>query len=167
MQDAKLTETVEVFNSAGAGGTVGLQRLVNEKGQDDILMQMGLGVVGAVYTNKSKATLNDTVPIAKLIEESEAIVVPKGSPYDTLDKLVAAWKANPGKVPGGRRLERRRSGPPDPDAAGQGRRRHPQGRQLRRVRRRRRAADRRPRQEGRLRGDRHRRGRRAGQGRAT
>ena len=101
MQDAKLTETIEVFNSAGAGGTVGLQRLVNEKGHDDILMQMGLGVVGAVYTNKSKATLNDTVPIAKLIEESEAIVVPKGSPYDTLDKLVAAWKANPGKVPVG------------------------------------------------------------------
>ena len=101
MQDAKLTETIEVFNSAGAGGTVGLQRLVNEKGQDDILMQMGLGVVGAVYTNKSQATLNDTVPIAKLIEESEAIVVPKGSPYDTLDKLIAAWKADPGKVPVG------------------------------------------------------------------
>ena len=101
MQDAKLAESIEVFNSAGAGGTVGLQRLVNEKGNDDILMQMGLGVVGAVYTNKSKATLNDTVPIAKLIEESEAIVVPKGSPYDTLDKLVAAWKANPGKLPVG------------------------------------------------------------------
>jgi putative tricarboxylic transport membrane protein len=101
MQDAGLTGTVEVFNSAGAGGTVGLQRLVNEKGADDLLMQMGLGVVGAVYTNKSKATLNETVPIARLIQESEAIVVPKGSPYDTLDKLVAAWKANPGKVPVG------------------------------------------------------------------
>ena len=101
MQDAKLTETVEVFNSAGAGGTVGLQRLVNEKGKEDILMQMGLGVVGAVYTNKSKATLEDTVPIARLIEESEAIVVPKGSPYTTLNQLVAAWKANPGKVPVG------------------------------------------------------------------
>jgi putative tricarboxylic transport membrane protein len=101
MQDAKLTETIEVFNSAGAGGTVGLQRLVNEKGKDDILMQMGLGVVGAVYTNKSKATLEEVVPIAKLIEESEAIVVPKGSPYSTLDQLVAAWKANPGKVPVG------------------------------------------------------------------
>lgn len=101
MQDAKLTETVEVFNSAGAGGTVGLQRLVNEKGKDDILMQMGLGVVGAVYTNKSKATLEEVVPIAKLIEESEAIVVPKGSPYTTLDQLVTAWKANPGKVPVG------------------------------------------------------------------
>jgi len=101
MQDAKLAGTIEVFNAAGAGGTVGLQRLVNEKGADDLLMQMGLGVVGAVYTNKSKATLNDTVPIAKLIEESEAIVVPGDSPYKTLDQLVAAWKADPGKVPVG------------------------------------------------------------------
>jgi len=101
MQDAKLAETIEVFNAAGAGGTVGLQRLVNEKAADDLLMQMGLGVVGAVYTNKSKATLNDTVPIAKLIEESEAIVVPAGSPYTTLDQLVAARKADPGKVPVG------------------------------------------------------------------
>ncbi|WP_404391219.1 Bug family tripartite tricarboxylate transporter substrate binding protein [Humibacillus xanthopallidus] len=98
MQDAKLATTIEVFNAAGAGGTVGLQRLVNEKGAEDILMQMGLGVVGAVYTNKSKATLNETVPIAKLIEESEAIVVPKDSPYTSLDQLVTAWKADPGKL---------------------------------------------------------------------
>lgn len=101
MTAAKLTTTVEVFNQAGAGGTVGLQRLVNESGKDDLLMVMGLGVVGASYTNKSKATLNDTVPIAKLIEESEAIVVPKDSPYKTLDDLVQAWKADPGKVPVG------------------------------------------------------------------
>jgi putative tricarboxylic transport membrane protein len=98
MQDAKLANTIEVFNAAGAGGTVGLQRLVNEKGAEDILMQMGLGVVGAVYTNKSKATLNETVPIAKLIEESEAIVVPADSPYTSLDQLVTAWKADPGKL---------------------------------------------------------------------
>jgi len=101
MQDAKLSDTVEVFNTAGAGGTVGLQRLVNEKGKEDLLMQMGLGVVGAVFTNKSKATLDDTVPIAKMVEEAEAIVVPKGSPYTSLDQLVAAWKADPGKVPVG------------------------------------------------------------------
>lgn len=101
MEDAKLARNVEVFNVAGAGGTVGLQRLVNEKGNGDLLMQMGLGVVGAVYTNKSQATLQDTTPIARLIEESEAIVVPKGSPYNTLQELVAAWKANPGKVPVG------------------------------------------------------------------
>jgi putative tricarboxylic transport membrane protein len=101
MEDAKLARNVEVFNVAGAGGTVGLQRLVNEKSADKLLMQMGLGVVGAAYTNKSKATLQDTTPIAKLIEEAEAIVVPKGSPYNTLQDLITAWKANPSKVPVG------------------------------------------------------------------
>ena len=62
---------------------------------------MALGVVGAVYTNKSKATLTDTTPIARLIEEAEVVVVPKGSPYNTLQDLVTAWKADPGKVPVG------------------------------------------------------------------
>jgi putative tricarboxylic transport membrane protein len=101
MEEAGLARNVEVFNVAGAGGVVGLQRFVNEKGNDSLLMQMGLGVVGSVYTNKSKATLNDTTPIARLIQEAEAIVVPKGSPYNTLQDLVTAWKANPGKVPVG------------------------------------------------------------------
>lgn len=101
MEDADLARSVEVSNVAGAGGTVGLARLVNEEGNGDLLMQMGLGVVGAEYTNKSQATLADTTPIARLIEEAEAIVVPKNSPYDDLESLVAAWKADPGKVPVG------------------------------------------------------------------
>jgi putative tricarboxylic transport membrane protein len=101
LEDAGLARNVEVSNVAGAGGTVGLQRLVNERGDEKLLMQMGLGVVGAVYTNKSSATLQDTTPIARLIEEAEAIVVPKGSPYTSLQQLVAAWKADPGKVPVG------------------------------------------------------------------
>jgi putative tricarboxylic transport membrane protein len=101
MEDAEVANAVEVFNLEGAGGTVGLQRLVNEKGNADLLMQMGLGVVGAQYSNKSEATLDQTTPVAKLIEESEAIVVPAGSPYKTLDDLVTAWKASPGDVPVG------------------------------------------------------------------
>ena len=101
MEDAELARNVEVFNLEGAGGTVGLQRLVNETGNEDLLMQMGLGVVGSTYTNKSEATLEQTTPIARLIEEAEAIVVPKASPFTTLDELVAAWKADPGAVPVG------------------------------------------------------------------
>ncbi len=101
MEEAGLARAVEVSNVAGAGGTVGLQRLVNEKGSGETLLQMGLGVVGATYTNKSKATLQETTPIARLVEEAEAIVVPKDSPYRTLQDLLTAWKANPGKVPVG------------------------------------------------------------------
>lgn len=98
MEDAKIATNIEVFNLAGAGGTVGLQRLVNEKGTADLAMMMGLGVVGAVYTNKSEATLTETTPLARMIEEAGAVFVSKDSPYQTLDQLVQAWKADPGKV---------------------------------------------------------------------
>ncbi|MDX3570538.1 tripartite tricarboxylate transporter substrate binding protein [Streptomyces sp. ID05-47C] len=98
MQDAKVASGVQVYNLPGAGGTVGLQRLVNEKGNGKLAMQMGLGVVGAAYTSKSAATLTDTTPIAKLIEEAGAIVVSKDSPYKTIDDLVTAWKKDPRKV---------------------------------------------------------------------
>lgn len=98
MQDSKVASGVQVYNLPGAGGTVGLQRLVNEKGNGKLAMQMGLGVVGAAYTSKSKATLTDTTPLAKLIEEAGAIVVSKDSPYKTIDDLVTAWKKDPKKV---------------------------------------------------------------------
>ncbi|SCF01400.1 putative tricarboxylic transport membrane protein [Micromonospora chaiyaphumensis] len=108
MEDAKIATGVQVFNLPGAGGTVGLQRTVNEKGNGKLAMQMGLGVVGASYTSKSAATLTQTTPLAKMIEEAGAIVVPKNSPYKTINDLVAAWKANPkgiavggGSSPGG------------------------------------------------------------------
>jgi putative tricarboxylic transport membrane protein len=108
MDEIKATENVEVFNLAGAGGTVGLSRTVSEKGNGQLMMMMGLGVVGAQYTNKSEAKLDQTTPIAKLIEESGAIVVPKDSPYQTINDLVTAWKADPkamavggGSSPGG------------------------------------------------------------------
>src|SRR5829696_1779179 len=101
MEDDEIAKGIEVFNLEGAGGTVGLQRLVNEDGNADLLMQMGLGVVGAQFSNQSEATLDETTPIAKLIEEAEAIVVPGDSPFQSVDDLVTAWKADPGNTPVG------------------------------------------------------------------
>ncbi|MBB2913892.1 putative tricarboxylic transport membrane protein [Streptosporangium becharense] len=89
---------VEVYNVPGAGGTIGLAQLAGEKGNGDLLMTMGLVMVGAVEQNKSKVTLADTTPIAKLTEEYEIVVVPAGSPYRTLGDLVTAWKADPAKI---------------------------------------------------------------------
>ena len=101
LEDEGLAESIEVFNLEGAGGTVGLQRLVNEEGNAELLMQMGRGVVGAQYSNQSEATLDQTTPIAKLIEEAEAIVVPASSPFQSMGDLVDAWKADPGNTPVG------------------------------------------------------------------
>jgi putative tricarboxylic transport membrane protein len=101
MEDAEISGAVEVFNLPGAGGTVGLGRTVNESGNDRLVMSMGLGVVGSVYTNESPATLADTTPIARLTQETEIVVVGKDSPLRTFDDLLAAWTADPGAVPVG------------------------------------------------------------------
>jgi putative tricarboxylic transport membrane protein len=98
MEDARLARNVEVQNLPGAGNTIALQRLVNEKGNGKVMQQMGLGLVGGVYTNKSKATLDQTTPVARLTEEPEIVVVKKESPYQSFDQLLTAWKADPGKL---------------------------------------------------------------------
>jgi putative tricarboxylic transport membrane protein len=98
MEDAKLARNVQVQNLPGAGNTIALQRLVNEKGNGKVIQQMGLGLVGGVYTNKSNATLDQTTPVARLTEEPEIVVVGKDSPYQSFDQLLAAWKADPGKL---------------------------------------------------------------------
>lgn len=101
MEDANIARSVEVFNLPGAGGTVGLGRLVGENGNGKLVMQMGLGVVGSVYTNKSPSDLTETTPIARLVEEPDIIVVSKNSKYTDIKQLAAEWKANPGAVPVG------------------------------------------------------------------
>nr|WP_237330558.1 tripartite tricarboxylate transporter substrate binding protein [Streptomyces sp. BA2] len=100
-EDAGLTHNIEVFNLPGAGGTVGLSRLVGEHGNGKLAMSMGLGVVGAARSNHSPKTLADTTPIARLTEEPDVVVVAKDSPYKDIKQLVAAWKKNPGKLPVG------------------------------------------------------------------
>lgn len=98
LEDKELTSRFEVFNVTGASGTVAMARLINEKGSEDLLMSMGLGVVGAVRTNGSDATVSKGTPIARLIEDAEAVYVPADSPFKTIDDMVAAWKADPSKV---------------------------------------------------------------------
>ncbi|MET8493917.1 tripartite tricarboxylate transporter substrate-binding protein [Streptomyces sp. XHT-2] len=100
-EEAGLTRSVEVFNLPGAGGTVGLTRLVNERGNGKLAMSMGLGVVGAVRSNDAPRTLADTTPIARLTEEQDVVVVAKDSPYQDIDDLIKAWKAAPGRLPVG------------------------------------------------------------------
>jgi putative tricarboxylic transport membrane protein len=101
VEDEKINDTVEVYNLEGAGGTTGLAKMVGSKGKDGELMLMGLGVVGAVYTNQSESTLADTTPIARLISEPDIVVVPADSPYETLDDLITAWTKSPGDFPVG------------------------------------------------------------------
>lgn len=108
MEDAEITSRFEVFNVIGAGGTVAMARLANERGNEDLMMAMGLGVVGATFTNKSRARVSGMTPLARLVQESEGVIVPADSPYTDIADLVEAWRQDPkavsiggGSSPGG------------------------------------------------------------------
>lgn len=101
IEDEGINKDMEVYNLEGAGGTTGLAKLVGSKGKDGEMMLMGLGVVGAVYTNQSESTLADTTPIARLISEPDVVVVPADSPFQTMDDAVAEWTKSPGDFPVG------------------------------------------------------------------
>ena len=102
MEDDGIASRIDVFNVDGANGTVGLSRLASDDGNGEIVMQMGFGLVAATVSQSSKVTFDDTTPIAKLIDDYPAVVVPGDSPIGDLDDLIAAWKKNPRlKVGGG------------------------------------------------------------------
>ncbi|WP_276061077.1 Bug family tripartite tricarboxylate transporter substrate binding protein [Mycolicibacterium confluentis] len=98
LEDEDITGRIEVFNVIGAGGTVAMARLMNERGNGDLMMMMGLGVVGATFTNGSKARASEATALARVVEEQEGILVPADSPFRTVQDFVAAWKADPAKV---------------------------------------------------------------------
>ncbi len=89
MNGADLVRSIQVTNVGGAGGTVGLKKLVTER-SEQYLMVTGLVMVGAVETNGVDTRLEDTTPIARLTAEDEVVVVPADSPYKTIDDLLNA-----------------------------------------------------------------------------
>jgi putative tricarboxylic transport membrane protein len=95
----KLADAVSVENVPGAGGTIGLAQLAGkEAGDAKVLMVMGLVMVGAILTNQSPATLDQTTPIARLTGEFEVVVVPAASEFKSMADFVAKLKADPAAV---------------------------------------------------------------------
>jgi putative tricarboxylic transport membrane protein len=98
MVAAGAAKSVQIANDPGAGGTVGLAKFVNAKGDGSQLLVNGFVMVGAILRNKSPVTLDQTTPIARLTGEYLVIVVPASSPIKSAQELAAAVKADPAKV---------------------------------------------------------------------
>ncbi|GAA0585565.1 tripartite tricarboxylate transporter substrate binding protein [Kribbella sandramycini] len=101
IQEDKLLpgRSVSVVNVTGAGGAVGISKLVTKNRKDPhTLMITGLVMVGALTLNQSQITVSDTTPIATLTAEQEVIVVKADSPLKSLKDLVEMYKADPASV---------------------------------------------------------------------
>ncbi|MGB2948038.1 MAG: tripartite tricarboxylate transporter substrate-binding protein [Rhodococcus sp. (in: high G+C Gram-positive bacteria)] len=99
MRSDNIVNNAQVVNVPGAGGTIGLSQLESLSGQATTMMVTGTVMLGGIAINNSETTLADTVPIAKLAEDFEVFVVPKESPYQDVEDMIAAWRANPGGLP--------------------------------------------------------------------
>ena len=90
---------VEVVNRGGAGGTIGLADLVSRhRGDPRRLMVFGQVMLGAIRTNASPVSIDQTVPLARLLNEYEVVTVPADSPYRTLDELLQEFRRDPAAV---------------------------------------------------------------------
>ena len=82
----------------GAGGSVGLGAFQELKGKPEAALVTGIAMTGGLYSNKSKLNLLDSTPIAKMIREYDAIVVPTNSGFRNINDFLAAIKASPNSV---------------------------------------------------------------------
>ncbi|MFG1463479.1 tripartite tricarboxylate transporter substrate-binding protein [Xanthobacter sp. DSM 24535] len=98
LQEKKLASGVQVQNVAGGGGTVGLSQFITSRKRAPSILVFGFALVGGIITTKSAVTLNQVVPLARLMGETNVIVVPASSDIKTMADLVAKLKANPQAV---------------------------------------------------------------------
>ncbi|WP_347271965.1 tripartite tricarboxylate transporter substrate binding protein [Brachybacterium equifaecis] len=98
-RENSIVNNTQVLNMPGAGGTIALNNFATLSGQSDMLLIGGTGLMAGTIQFDSKTKFTDITPLAVLVEEYDAIVVPANSPYQDLAALVADWTANPGAVP--------------------------------------------------------------------
>lgn len=82
----------------GAGGSVGLGAFQEIKGKPESALVTGIAMTGGLYSNKSPLNLLASTPIAKVLREYNAIVVPASSKYRTLKQLMDDLQAKPNGV---------------------------------------------------------------------
>lgn len=82
----------------GAGGAVGLGAFQEIKGKPEAALVTGIAMTGGLYSNKSPLDLLTSTPIAKVLREYNAIVVPASSKYRTLKQLMDELKEKPNSV---------------------------------------------------------------------
>ena len=98
---ARFGQPVVVENRPGAGGALGA-RSVASATPDGYTLLMGntstLAVIPAVSASAGYDPVKDFVPIIRLTEGFQILVVHPSSPWQTVKDFVADAKANPGKI---------------------------------------------------------------------
>jgi len=97
--DKIVSVNVTVSNKPGAGGTVGMAELIkNSAGDPYKLIMVGRVTVGSQITGKTEAKVSQLTPIARVMAETEVIVAPASSPFNSIKDVIDALKRDPKAV---------------------------------------------------------------------
>lgn len=96
----RLKQAVIVDNRPGAGTNIGMGAVAKSDPDGYTLLTVSntLASNGALYKNLSYSPSNDFAPIGGIGYAPLVVVVPAGSPFKTLQDLIAYGKANPDKL---------------------------------------------------------------------
>ena len=94
----ELVKDYSAKNFTGNSGTLALSTFQAYKNRLATSFIGSLSLINGIITTKSSLKLSDSKAIAQLVQEYEAIAVPNGSKYTTIDQLVIDLRANPKSV---------------------------------------------------------------------
>jgi len=94
-----LGQPVVIENKPGAGGVLGTEAALRANDGHTLLMTaMGHTIYPELYADLKFDPIADFKPIAPVGVVPNVVVVPAGSPFDTLEALIAYARRNPGKL---------------------------------------------------------------------
>lgn len=100
LMEKELGVSITINNVEGAGGVKGAEFLAKQPADGySFAMYTPSHVIAAVDGTTSFDILNDTIPVTRLVQDSNIILAGKDTPYNNFDELVAYCKANPDKKP--------------------------------------------------------------------
>lgn len=91
-----VTKQITVVNRPGAGGSVGMQLMVQRKGDPYVLLGIAIHAIVTPITLGTQYSYRDMTPIAKVFSEYEMMVVRTESPIKSLKDIEAVLKKDPG-----------------------------------------------------------------------
>jgi tripartite-type tricarboxylate transporter receptor subunit TctC len=96
----RLGQPVVVENKAGANGNIAAEYVARSAPDGYVLYfpSIGHAVNASLYKNLSYDPVNDFTAIGGVFSAPNILIVPANSPYKSVNELIAAGKANPGKL---------------------------------------------------------------------
>lgn len=97
-EEKLITERMAVVNKPGGGGAVGWAYIHSKKGDNHSLFVTSPPILFVPLNGQSDLKHQDFTPIAGIIADYGAFVVKADSPYQTINDLVEALKADPTSI---------------------------------------------------------------------